>query len=1318
MNNLLLWLSGILLIVLCALFAVPPMIDWNQYRGVFEEEVSRFLGREVRVGGDVQLRILPMPYVSFGKVRIADAPGIAGSFIRSDRFTLWLAVPPLLRGIIEARKIEIEKPSLRLRLDGKGGGNWQTVKLSEADLPFVPRQIALQSVNIVDGDIRIENATGEPVYSLDAIAGELSAEALAGPYRFAGTIGAGPAQREVRLSTSAPEADGGVRLKAVVRSEQTSSHVAIDGVVRSLDANPQFTGSLRARMTVDSVLGDDVPAATASSGGGEPQVRVFDLTGTLTANAELAQLGELGVAFDSAGRPQRLEGAVQATWQKGLAVEGRLASKWLDLDAIFGLGKGASPLEAIKRLAARNTKNQSQGEALFELSIDQANLGGTSVGPLLARVGRKAGTARIDRLQVQLPGQTRLSADGDISFAAAGAGFDGHVILHGRNFKRFAQWAQLPLPTISGRASGPFAYDADMKVSPAGVVVDDLVAELGGGSIKGDLSLDRSGTPELSVDLELAKLDVSDVGVRILHDENLDAFLGRTSNVKFVLGSFVRGLADTVIKARVRGTDVSEGTRKLRSFDIAVERTPKTLKVERGRVAFDTGLEIDISGRLAHGAGPMSGQLGGVVGAVSAAGARELMSFLAERTGLKGVPDAGLPWASGHAVYPLRLAFTSRFGGDPKVPASLVADGEVRGDRVRVTMESGGGVADWRTKSLRVAAEISGKNARETARWLRAAEASVGRMAGDEGAVPIELRLEAAGIPSKSMLATLSIDSAPLGVVLTTDARLSADDRLTFAGRARVNSADLSLAANVFLPELVPFAEALPMTGTVDIDRLETAWRIQPRAVQFGVRPLSGEFTVHDPSAPSGRRRVDGTLKLKYASAGVLASPLMSAASDRSSAEAREGDQRGGDAARLAEFWSDRAFDLSNVDGFDGTIKLNVDQLELAEGLVAKDAVVTIGLGPRGVTISDFRGGVAGGQISGRANFAVAAAGIEFSGNVKLAGVDVSQFASAELAGRLAGKLDGELDAKGHAQSPRALIAGLRGKGRLALKSATVPGLGPAALSEIAKKVVGGEADPTKVGEVIQAAVETDAIKLPQVVQADLSVRDGALRVGVIRIASDGRRAENRTTVDLLRLAADSEWRVWPMLERGAAAQPPKPLPELQFVYAGALVAFASTEAQIQAGALQRELTVRRMEADVLRLEQLRREDDARAKAEAERLRRLEIEQQKAIELERLRREQSAPAPVPEPLAPGKRSSATQPPDSGQGQAGVAQPVPVPARSNSSWPTQTVPSATQGEGAAPPLSQAPPKPSARRSKPKPPTWNSRKMFDPVQSGGR
>src|SRR5512134_3083694 len=78
MGNALLIIAGLIVAVFAALAAVPHLVDWNGYRGVFEEEATRILGREVRVGGAVNVRFLPAPYASFEKVRIADPTGFSG----------------------------------------------------------------------------------------------------------------------------------------------------------------------------------------------------------------------------------------------------------------------------------------------------------------------------------------------------------------------------------------------------------------------------------------------------------------------------------------------------------------------------------------------------------------------------------------------------------------------------------------------------------------------------------------------------------------------------------------------------------------------------------------------------------------------------------------------------------------------------------------------------------------------------------------------------------------------------------------------------------------------------------------------------------------------------------------------------------------------------------------------------------------------------------------------------------------------------------------------------------------------------------------
>jgi len=74
-NSFLLGLTAFLILVLSALFAAPLFIDWNDYRPVFETQATKLLGRQVKVGGEVHLVLLPAPELRFDGIKVADQQG-------------------------------------------------------------------------------------------------------------------------------------------------------------------------------------------------------------------------------------------------------------------------------------------------------------------------------------------------------------------------------------------------------------------------------------------------------------------------------------------------------------------------------------------------------------------------------------------------------------------------------------------------------------------------------------------------------------------------------------------------------------------------------------------------------------------------------------------------------------------------------------------------------------------------------------------------------------------------------------------------------------------------------------------------------------------------------------------------------------------------------------------------------------------------------------------------------------------------------------------------------------------------------------------
>ena len=215
---------------------------------MFEEEATRILGREVRVGGAVNVRLLPAPYASFERCG-ADPTGLSGEpFFRAESFTLWLSAPPLLRGVLEANKIELRRPVLRLALDEEGTGNWSRLTVTRGALPFVPAGVTLQSVRILDGTLAVHASNGASSSGSTNSAASSPRIRSTVPTSSRAPRAGEAARREIRRHVRAA-ARRAVRFKASVRA-QTDNTYTLDGRASDLRARPRIEGELTAKIAV------------------------------------------------------------------------------------------------------------------------------------------------------------------------------------------------------------------------------------------------------------------------------------------------------------------------------------------------------------------------------------------------------------------------------------------------------------------------------------------------------------------------------------------------------------------------------------------------------------------------------------------------------------------------------------------------------------------------------------------------------------------------------------------------------------------------------------------------------------------------------------------------------------------------------------------------------------------------------------------------------------------------------------------------------------------------------------------------------------
>ena len=85
---------ALLVLVVAAVTVVPMVIDWNGYKPDIAQAVKAATGRDLVIGGDIKVRVLPEIAFSFADVKLSDAEAI--NFSLMELFVLGLIVASLV----------------------------------------------------------------------------------------------------------------------------------------------------------------------------------------------------------------------------------------------------------------------------------------------------------------------------------------------------------------------------------------------------------------------------------------------------------------------------------------------------------------------------------------------------------------------------------------------------------------------------------------------------------------------------------------------------------------------------------------------------------------------------------------------------------------------------------------------------------------------------------------------------------------------------------------------------------------------------------------------------------------------------------------------------------------------------------------------------------------------------------------------------------------------------------------------------------------------------------------------------------------------
>src|SRR6202045_1571225 len=137
----LLGLAIAFIVALLAALIGPYFIDWNQFRPQLEAEATRVVGAPVRVGGELDARLLPTPSLRLRSV-VVGGPNDLGK-VRADKLDVEFSLGELMGGQWRANELTIGAMALDLDL-AAAGKNHRVASNGQ----FNPRSLSIDRLNL------------------------------------------------------------------------------------------------------------------------------------------------------------------------------------------------------------------------------------------------------------------------------------------------------------------------------------------------------------------------------------------------------------------------------------------------------------------------------------------------------------------------------------------------------------------------------------------------------------------------------------------------------------------------------------------------------------------------------------------------------------------------------------------------------------------------------------------------------------------------------------------------------------------------------------------------------------------------------------------------------------------------------------------------------------------------------------------------------------------------------------------------------------------------------------------------------------------
>ncbi len=440
---------------LTAALAGPYFVDWPKHRNFIEETLSHALDMQIKIAGNIDVKLLPIPRLVLEKV-VATSAGSPSVHAQSVR--LELAPMALLRGDLRFTDVQIDQPIVQLMSSKDGGLAFALASKLGAD------HIAFEHIVISGGRLRVVDQSRESVLELNGVNLEGAAPSLAGPWRGSGSFDLPGAPARFYFNTGVAD-ENKLRLKFVVEAAGERPRGEFDGALSAvLRGGSGVQLSLEGHAKLSGVL--SAPNLNAP----------WEATGPLRADAGGVELSPLELR--AGGEDRTIAATGFARWGRGDKIASVfLEAARIDVDYLSGGNQQSGGLEAAgSMLSGLFNRTREFPPVKMSFKTPALTIGAQTLGDVFAEL-----TPQEERLvgliiRSGLPGRGHIDVDGVLERGAA-ARFKGRTQLEARDLGRVSQWIGSAFPVLAAQIEtlpfAQFALSSDSEISAAGFFARD-----------------------------------------------------------------------------------------------------------------------------------------------------------------------------------------------------------------------------------------------------------------------------------------------------------------------------------------------------------------------------------------------------------------------------------------------------------------------------------------------------------------------------------------------------------------------------------------------------------------------------------------------------------------------------------------------------------------------------------------------------------------------------------------------------------------------------------------------------------------------------